>query len=210
MGLSNVLKKGEYLNSDWIFGELSYELSPLNYEVFDNSNTTLCAVATNALTGKPEYFYPKDFRNGCDELKASCSLPAVTKGVTIGGQVYFDGGLVDSIPLKRALDDGCQKAVVILTQHKGYEKEPMPKRLSRAFHKYPKIGEAVVNRHIMYNNQLKYVHEMQESGLAYVIQPTVQLGATTLEKDTAKLESIYKLGYMQGEKNADNVIEFIK
>ena len=118
MGISNMLKGHGFLNIDWIFGELAYELKPLNQEEFDKSNTVLCAVATNAQTGKPEYFYPKSMRNGCDELKASCSLPGVTKGVEIGGTTFFDGGLVDSIPLERAFDDGCKKAVVILTQHK--------------------------------------------------------------------------------------------
>lgn len=209
MGISNMLKGHGFLNIDWIFGELAYELKPLNQEEFDKSNTVLCAVATNAQTGKPEYFYPKSMRNGCDELKASCSLPGVTKGVEIGGTTFFDGGLVDSIPLKRAFDDGCKKAVVILTQHKSYVKEPMNPKVQKIFKKYPKIGEAAVNRHIMYNTQLEFVKQCEENGTAFVIQPNTPLQATSLERDLSKLEAIYQLGYKQGLERADEIKRFL-
>lgn len=211
MGMSHMLKNGEYLNYDWIFGELSYELMPLNHEEFENSNAVFCCVVVNAKTGKPEYFYPKTFRPyGCPEIRASCALPLVTKGVEIGGEIFYDGGVVDSIPLEKALDDGCEKAVVILTQHKGYVKQPVSTKFEIAFRKkYPKICEAVMNRHNVYNAQLEYVHRMEEEGRALIIQPLADLDCPTLEKDTAKLESIYQLGRMQGEQMVDKVREFI-
>lgn len=211
MSLQSMIKNGEYLNTEWVFGELSYDLMPLDYEAYENSGTVMCAVVTNAYTGKAEYMYPKGaFRDGCPELEASCCLPGATKGVMIGDQLYFDGGLVDSIPLERALDDGCQKCVVILTQHKGYKKEPMNKNVGRMFKKYPMIAKAVENRHNAYNDQLKYVYDMQEKGLAYVIQPNAPLGAGTLEKDLSKLEAIYQLGYKQGKRHAQAVKDYLK
>lgn len=209
MSFQSMLKNGEYLNTDWIFGELSYDLMPLDYDTYESSGTVMCAVVTNALTGKAEYMYPKSFRDGCPELEASCCLPGATKGVEIGNQLYFDGGLVDSIPLERALDDGCKKCVVILTQHKGYVKKPMSNRVIRMFKKYPKIGEAVVVRHDAYNAQLEFVNQMKNEGVAYVIQPNAPLGAGTLEKDLSKLEAIYQLGYQQGKQHAENVKRFI-
>lgn len=209
MGINNVLKGNSFLNTDWIFGELAYDIAPLNQDEFDKSNTVLCAVATNGLTGKPEYFYPKSMRNGCDELKASCSLPGVTNGVEIGGTTFFDGGLVDSIPLERAFDDGCKKAVVILTQHKNYVKEPMNPNVQKLFKKHPKIGEAAVNRHIMYNAQLEFVKQCEENGRALVIQPNTPLQTTSLERDLSKLEAIYQLGYKQGLDRADEIKAFL-
>lgn len=209
MGLGNILKGHSFLNTDWIFSELAYDILPLNQDEFDKSNTVLCAVATNGLTGKVEYFYPKSMRNGCDELKASCSLPGITNGVEIGGTTFFDGGLVDSIPLERAFDDGCQKAVVILTQHKGYVKEPMNPKVKRIFKKFPKVGEAAINRHIMYNKQLEFVKQCEQNGTAIVIQPTAPLNVSTLEKDVSKLEAIYQLGYKQGLDRADEIKAFL-
>lgn len=210
MSIRNMLKTGEYLGSEWIFNELSYDISPLDQDTFDNSGSVFCCVVTNAKTGKAEYLYPDSLRpRGCPEIRASCSLPIATKGCEIGGELYFDGGLADSIPLRRAFDDGCRKSVVILTQHKGYQKPPMNPKLKKAFKKYPKIGEKIVNRHIMYNKQLEYVKEMHDEGLAYVIQPLTPLECGTLEKSKAKLESIYQLGYRQGIESIDKVKAFI-
>lgn len=209
MGIKNVIDGNSYLNTDWIFGELAYDILPLNHDIYENSNSTLCAVVANAHTGKAEYLYPKSFREGCPELQASCSMPGVTKGVTIGETLYFDGGLVDSIPVQRAFDDGCKKAVVILTQHKGFIKTPMPSRTTKAFKKYPLVGEAIKNRHIMYNNQLELIKKLENEKLIYVIQPNVPLGVSSLEKDTSKLEGIYQLGYAQGKAHAQAVKNFI-
>ncbi len=209
MSAGNMLKGHSFLNTDWIFGELAYDILPLNQDEFENSKTVLCAVATNAQTGKAEYFYPKSMRQNCDELKASCSIPGVTKGVQIGNSTYFDGGLADSIPLEKAMADGCKKCVVILTRNKGFIKQPITPKAQKVFKKFPKIGEVLINRHIMYNHQLEYVQKMQEQGLAYVIQPTAPLNVSTLEKDTSKLEAIYQLGYKQGLDNAEEVIKFM-
>jgi len=116
MGVKSVFKNGEFLNTKWIFGELSYQMFPLNYDEYEKSGSKFCVVATNAATGRAEYFYPTEFRDGCDEIHASCALPLVSKPVLIGKDYYYDGGVVDSIPLQRAYDDGCEKCVVILTQ----------------------------------------------------------------------------------------------
>lgn len=211
MGIKNLLKTGEYLGGEWIFNELTYDIAPLDYDTFEKSNAVFCCVTTNALTGKPEYFYPKTLRpRGCTEIRASCSLPIATKGVEIDGITYFDGGLVDSIPLKKALDDGCEKCVVIMTQHKGYEKKAMNPKTKKLLKKYPLVGEAVANRHIMYNEQLKYVYDMKKNGKALVIQPHTPLNCSTLEKDKTKLEAIYQLGYKEGLKQIEKVKEFIK
>ncbi len=213
MSVQSALHNGQYLNLDWIFGELSYKLMPLDYETFENCGTTLCVVTTNAETGKPEYFYPKDMREyGCPYLKASCALPVATKGVEIDGQVYFDGGVTDSIPLKKAFDDGCGKAVVILTQVRGYVKQPIKQQRAarRILKHYPALAEAVLKRHEMYNRQLEYVFEQEKKGNCYVIAPPEDLHCSAVEKNTDKLEHIYQLGYAQGKMKADEIKAFIK
>ena len=211
LSFENLFKTGEYANFDWTFGELSYELFPLNQDEFDKSDAVYCVVATNAKTGKPEYFYPKSLRDECPEIRASCSLPGVTKGTEIGGELYFDGGLVDSIPVQRALDDGCEKAVVILTQCKGYVKSVMNRNFKKPFNNtYPKVGDAIINRHIVYNNQTELVHKLEEEGRVLVIQPLADLKCNALEKSKEKLEAIYQLGYSEGIKKLEKVKEFLK
>lgn len=212
MSLESMIKNGEYLNGEWIFGELSYDLSPLNQEVYDQSNTVLCAVVTNALTGKAEYMYPKDFHErGCPILRASCSLPGATKGVKIGKDLYFDGGLMDSIPLARAYEDGCQKAVVILTQDKHYQKQPIghDRLIKRVFKKYPKIAEGILHRHEMYNRELQEVWSAKEKNDAFVIAPKEPLHCSTLERNTEKLEHIYQAGYRDALTSMDALNAFL-
>ena len=209
MGFGNVIKGNCFLNTDWIFGELAYDILPLNQDEFEKSGTTLCVVTANAQTGKAEYFYPKSFRENCPELQASCAMPVVTKGVKLGNQLYFDGGIVDSIPLQRAFDDGCEKTVVILTQHKGFEKKPTKNAVVKIMKNYPKLAESIANRHIMYNEQLKLVEQAEKDGRAFVIRPGTPLGVTSLEKDTSKLEAIYQLGYKQGLRSIDDLKSFL-
>lgn len=212
MSLKSMVKNGEYLNSKWIFGELSYDMFPLNYDNYEKSNAVFCCVATNAQTGKSEYFYPKNFRDGCEELRASCALPLATKPVLLGKDYYYDGGLTDSIPLKRAFDDGCEKCVVIMTQDKDYIKKPIghERIVKGVMHRYPLMAKEILNRHQVYNNQRRFAFDMENQGKALIICPDEPLNAPTLEKNPEKLKQIYSLGYNQGLSSIDRVKDFMK
>lgn len=214
MSVENFLLKGEYLNYDWIFDELSYDLMPINQEIFDNANCHFVSVVTSAETGQAEYLtVPDVHKRGCIELRASCSLPIATKGTEINGKLYFDGGIADSIPAKKALDDNCEKIVVVLTQDVNYIKKSMDKIapiLKKKYKKYPKLADAILNRHNMYNSQLEYVKELEKEGRAYVVRPSHPLHCSTLEKNKDILNDIYKDGYSIAEKNINEIKEFLK
>lgn len=212
MSLNSQIKNGQYLNLNWVFGELCYDIMPLNYEEYEKSGAVFCVVVTNAETGKAEYIYPKDLRErGCLPIQASCAMPIATNGVDMDGMKYFDGGVTDSIPLKRALEDGCQKAVVIMTQDKSYVKKPLkaPNIIRRALKKYPLLAEALIERHNMYNEQRRYIAEQEKKDNIFIIRPARPLNCSSVEKDTNKLEVIYQLGYQQGKKNIDKIKEFL-
>lgn len=212
MSLDSALKNGEYFNTNWVFGELSYDMFPLNYDEFEKSGAVFCVVATNAETGETEYFYPTDFRNGCEEIKASSAMPLMMKTVKINGTAYCDGGLTDSIPLKRALDDGCEKCVVVLTQDADFVKKPMghPKLTKGVLKKYPKTAEKLMIRHEMYNAQKKFVFDKEKTGEALIICPSEPLNCPSFEKNPQKLAHIYELGYKNGKDNIERIKEFLK
>ncbi len=212
MGLKSIVKNGEYLNSKWIFGDLSYKMFPLNYDEFEKSNTKFCVVATNAKTGKAEYFYPTDFRKECEIIHASCALPLASKPVQIGKDMYFDGGICDSVPLKKAYEDGCEKCVVVLTQDRHFVKKPIghDKATMRVLHKYPLVAQAVLHRHEMYNAQRKLVFDEEKRGNVLVIAPRSPLDFHTLDSEPMKIQHIYNLGYEQGIAKIDEVKEFLK
>lgn len=212
MSLGSCIKNGQYLNLEWVFGELCYDIMPLNYEEYEKSGAVFCVVVSNAETGKAEYIYPKSLREfGCAQLKASSAMPIATNGVDMDGVKYFDGGVTDSIPLKRAFEDGCRKAVVILTQDRDFVKKPVkaPQIIRRTLKKYPLLAEALIDRHNMYNAQRRYVEEQEKMGNIFVIRPARPLNCSSVEKDTNKLEVIYQLGYQQGKKNIDKIREFL-
>ena len=211
MSVKSMIKNGEYLNSKWIFGELTYDISPLNYDEYEKAGAAMCAVVTNAETGDAEYLYPTSFREHCEELRASCALPIATKPVEINGNSYFDGGLSDSIPLKRAFDDGCEKCVVVLTQDREYTKKPIghDRIVKRVLKKYPLAAKQILNRHNMYNKQREYVFEQEKLGNALVICPSEPLNCSTLNADTQKQKAIYELGYKQGLESIERVKAFL-
>lgn len=212
MGIKSMLKSGNYLNLPWIFGELTYDINALDQDEFENSKTTMHAVVTNAETGLGEYYVVDDIRKECPLLAASCALPLATKGIEYNGSVYFDGGIVDSIPVDHALSDGCDKAVVILTQHDGYQKKPLRNAtvVSKALRKYPLLATALANRSEMYNAQLERVRELESQGKVFVIQPREPLACGTLEKNTLKLEQVYEIGRIYGKAAVEKLEEFMK
>ena len=213
MSSSSLFFNGEYTNYDWIFGELAYDIMPLDQDAFDKASCRFLCAVTNAVTGKPEYLAPKTMRRrGCPALRASCALPIAAKGVRINNRLYFDGGITDSIPVKRAFKDGCEKCVVILTQDADYIKQPIKIKplLDLYYSKYPKLIDAMASRHEMYNEQLKLVRHYEEEGRIFVIRPKAPLNCQTLEKNRAKLEKIYDAGYEQGIESIEKIKEFLK
>lgn len=212
MGAGSFLKTGEIVNYTWLFGDIVYNLEPIDYETYDKSETVFCSVVINAKTGEGEYLYPKGYREEAnDAIRASASLPFFTKGVKINGKRYFDGGVLDSIPLKRAFEDGCKKCVVIMTQHDGFVKPQFkrPAMIKFGLSRYPKLAKKTLNRCNIYNEQTKYVKEQAKLGNAFVIQPEAPLDCPTLERDPKRLEEIYQMGYRQGLENIEKVKAFM-
>lgn len=213
MGVNSLLTTGEIVNYNWLFGDIVYNLVPIDIETYDKSETVFCSVVINAKTGEGEYLYPKGYKkNVNDAIRASAALPFFTKGVKIGGNRYFDGGVVDSIPLEKAYKDGCKKCIVIMTQHDGFVKPQFkrPAMIKFGLSRYPKLAAKTLERCNVYNRQTKYIKEEQAKGRAFVIQPESSLDCPTLEKDPQKLEAIYQMGYKQGLENIEKVKEFLK
>ena len=133
--------------------------------------------------------------------KASSSLPLLAKPVYIKGIPYFDGGMVDPIPVKKAILDGCDKVIVILTRNLGYRKEESKateKIMKIAYKNYPNLIEAYSNRPSVYNESLDYIDELEREGKAFVFRPVEPLEVKRLEKDKEKLSKLYGQGVKEG------------
>lgn len=214
-GFKHWIKNKSYFNMDFLYDKLPNELVPFDYNTFNNSSTTFKACTTNCSTGKPVYFEksgyaPKYYMEVI--LRASSSLPIISKPVKINGEQYFDGGIADSIPIKKSILDGNKYNVVILTRNKEYRKEKqklgfVEKILSR---KYPKVLEAIEVRHIRYNETLDLIDRLEKDGKVFVFRPINKLEVDRLERDIHKLEQLYKQGYDEANDKMDSFKKWLE
>ena len=193
IGLKHLLKKRNILDFDLLFTEFPEHILPYDYQAYFNSPGRYVMVTTNCLTGEANYFEEKEDKNRViDIVRASSSLPFVCPIAYVDGIPMLDGGIVDSIPLQRAIDDGYRN----LTRNRGYRKENKDIRVpSFVYRKYPKIREALSRRCAVYNEQLEMVERMEEEGNITVIRPRKPVVVDRIERDIHKLTDLYEEGY---------------
>ncbi|MEG0313658.1 MAG: patatin family protein [Erysipelotrichaceae bacterium] len=208
---SNLIKDGSIFNMNMLFNTIPNELYPIDDKVYNNSNTKLFATCTNLNTGKAEYFHIKDINSDSKYIEAGCSIPGLANIVYINSEPYLDGGIGDSLPIKKAIQDGYKKNIVILTRDIEYTKDrnKMMNILKFKYHKYPNFVNAIRARHINYNNTLKFIKKEEAKGNCFVIRPSKPLNISNLEKNKVVLKDIYDLGYNDAKNNYDSLIMFI-
>lgn len=212
MSIQNFLKDGCLFSEEMMFHTIPKELLPFDYEALRQSKVPFIACCTSCLTGKPVYHRVADLEADYKPVLASMSLPLVSKMVSYHGDLLLDGGMADPIPVEKALRDGCDKLVVVLTREKGYRKTPEStlKLAKVLYHKYPKLVKAIAERHNIYNAQLDLCRELEDQGRAIVINPDEKVCIKRTEKDTEKLDALYHLGYDDANRQADVIKAFLK
>lgn len=207
MGMRSLLTTGNIINKDFAYYEIPFNLDVFDQKTFEQSTTKLYATLTNVRSGKVEYQEVKDVLEQMEILRATSAMPFVSKMVTLNGEKYLDGGLTDSIPLKKCLDDGFEKVVVVLTRPKGYRKEkPNPFVAKIFYRKFPMLVEVINSRYAMYNKQIDFIENLEKLGKVLVIRPSEEKKLSRIEKNKERLQAIYDLGI----NDATNVIEKIK
>lgn len=205
MSLGNFFKKRSYFDLDYVYGTLSESdgEDPVDYEAFSRAGQTLVTVATRADNGKPQYFTNADFhKDDFSPLKASCAIPGVCRPYKVGGSLYFDGGVADPIPVEKALADGCDRLLVVLTRPVDFVKKPEHFRAAytRALRAYPQIVEELEKRAQAYNQGVEKARALEKAGKAILLAPTAKNGTTAFTKNRQKLEALYREGYEAAQK----------
>lgn len=211
MGFYSLLTTGDIVGKDFCYREIPDILDPFDYEAFKNSQTDFYAVCTDVESGKPVYILIKDMKKQIDCLRASASLPLVSKIVEVNGRKLLDGGISDSIPLKAAQKMGYDKIVVVQTRVKDYIKSPETKLPAKIiYRKYPEFIKSIGNRHIMYNRQTALVKKLEEAGEIISIRPTKSLKIGRMEKNVENIELMYQLGRNDAENKISEVLKFLE
>ena len=209
--IRSLLRTGDLFNADFAYREIPKKYFPFDHDTFEQSRTKLFAVAARVEDGEPAYLRIRNLRgDGVEALRASASIPMISRNVAYRGKEYLDGGVSDSIPLKKIEKDGYKKNIVVLTKSPGYRKRQSKSYLAMKgrYKNSPKLVERVKNRHIEYNETMTYVEKREQEGRAFVIRPSTD-DIKRIEKDTAKLGSLYDEGYATAKKLWPKLKRFI-
>lgn len=196
MGIIPWIKTGNLIDTEYAYERVPRKLDVFDDETYKKSDTIFYAVLTNIRTGKPEYHVIKSVYDQMDEIRASGSMPFFARPVEINNKLYLDGAVTDSIPYDFMLENGYDELIVVLTRQKGYVKEPISKNLTNIKYKrkYPKLAKRMLDRHNMYNDQIKRLEELEGKNIIKVIRPSEKPDVKKTEKDPEKLEKLYRLG----------------
>ncbi len=210
MGVWQKIRTGSFVNLDYIYSTLSNTggENPLDYEALMDSPTQMCVVAADAFTGEPVYFYKEKYKkDSYGFISASCCVPWANKPYVYEGNLYYDGGIADPIPVTKAFEDGCDKLVVILTRPRDYYRsDKKDKRFARRIsRRYPKAAEALAERAVTYNAKLDLIKYYEKEGKVLIIAPDSIEGMNTLTRDKEVQNNLY----LKGMADASVIGDFI-
>ncbi len=209
----SLIKTGDLFGRDFCYNKIPNELDVFDNDTFIKNPVKFYVVATDITTGKAIYkSITSADEEGLTYMRASASMPLVSNPIEIHGKKLLDGGIADSVPLEFFVNKGYEKNLVILTQPKGYikKKNSLIPLMKLSLRKYPKLINAMANRHILYNEQIKYTEKAEHEGKAFVIRPKEKLPIGRLEKNPETLKAVYDLGRQEAIKNLDKIKEYLK
>lgn len=211
-GIGSLLKTGDFFNVKMCYDDIPNKHDPYDYKTAAKYEGNAYAVVTNIRTGEAEYMPMREMHRDILAVRASASLPLLSRNVKIGEEYYLDGAMADSIPIRRAMADGNQKNVVILTKEVGFVRKPSSNLglMKLRYKTYPKVYELMANRHNMYNDTLAFIEEEEKAGRVFVIRPQVAGNVGRIEKDRAKLEALYQTGYEDAKNCYESLMAFLE
>ncbi|MDF2557245.1 MAG: putative esterase of the alpha-beta hydrolase superfamily [Bacillales bacterium] len=208
----NVFSRKRIYDMDLIFEIFPLELHPFDFDAYHASRMDCEIVVTNCLTGKAEYMKGHKDRDTFMKIcRASSSMPFFSDIVYIDDIPYMDGGMADSIPLKRAIDKGYKKHVVILTKNKGYrrKKERLMSLISdRIYAEHPEFRKLIKNGWEQYNETMEQIDKMEREGSLFVIQPNVKT-ISSFEQNKRKANAFYQNGYELMRERFDELKDYL-
>ena len=213
-GIRDFVKEKSLMNMDLIFDKYPKELLPFDFETYFNSEINCQIVTTNCLTGKAEYMTEDSDNDRLMKLcRASSSMPLLTPIVNIDNVPYLDGGLADSVPIRRAQQMENEKIVVILTKNQGYRKSvlspTMQRVYKRAYKSYPNLIRTIFRRSFEYNKTMNYLDQLEKRGEIFILRPQVK-PVSRLERNKETLHAFYEHGYKYTDRKFDDLMEYLE
>lgn len=212
MSWKSLIKTGNYVNERFSYHLLPYMLDPFDFNEFKKNPMKFYAVCTDIERGCSVYHEIDDANGiGMRWMQASASMPVFAKPVEIDGRYYLDGGITDSIPLKFIQEKGFKKNIVILTQPADFRKKKAHVGLimKLLLNRYPMVAELMARRHVMYNNELDYIHSELKKGDTFLICPDEKLDIGRLSMKEDKILRVYEAGVEKAQQLLPQIKDFI-
>lgn len=197
MSMRSLIQTGDLFNAEFVYHTLPEILDRYDFQTFNRSHTRLYAVCSNLESGEAEYIRLIHMEQDVEYVRASASLPLLSRIVELDGKKLLDGGVCDSIPIRKFQSMGYARNIVVLTQYGGYRKQKSASLpLIRArYHAYPRFVEKMEDRHLRYNDTLDLLNEEEKKGNVLIIRPKKPVNISRLEKNVEKLQALYDEGY---------------
>ena len=209
LSLKHLIRQGCIFDPELLYDRFPNELIPYDYDTYFSNDMTFEMVVTNCLTGRAEYLeeHEGNRQRLLDICRASSSLPYVSKIIDVDGSLYLDGGIVDSIPVMRAIETGHERNVLVLTRNRGYRKTGRDLKIPPViYRRYPRLRVVLSRRIKEYNRQLEMVEQMEARGEVLCIRPERPLEVDRIEKDPVKLEALYEEGFRLGDEFCESYL----
>ena len=213
MSFSTLIKTGDIVGRDFCYFDIPWKLDIFDNATFKSSPTEFYAVVANIETGQSEYIRITDLKDPIqmEYLRASASMPIVSKMVEVDGKKLLDGGITDSIPLKKFQEMGFKKNVVVCTRTDSYVKtEENPGLSAIVYKKYPNFLQAIKQRPKMYNDEKDYILSEEKKGNIFFIRPHEELKISRTDTSPEHLEAVYRIGREDTERIIDKLKAFLK
>ena len=204
IGIRHLVTQGCIFDRELLYDKFPNQLLPFDFDEYFKHAKDFEMVTTNCLTGKAMYLSEtSDRQRSLDIVRASSSLPYVSKIVTVDGIPMLDGGIIDSIPINRAIETGHEHNVVILTRNKDWRDTGKDRKVPAFIYKnYPRLRVVLSHRHVVYNQQIDLIDRLEAEGKITCIRPMRPREVGRIENDVEKLERLYEEGFAIGEKFA--------
>ena len=213
LGLKNFFSCHSIFGLDFVFNEIPNNLLPFDMDTYQRYSGKILVGVTNAQTGQTEYLDGKDLDENCTILRATCAIPYFFPCIKYKGNEYYDGGICDPIPIRKAIADGNEKHLIVLTRPASYKKTLSKNNILAAKNiskKYPNLKEPLLTRHIAYNETVRFCEDLERQGKALILRPSEEGALKSFEKDINKLKAGYNLGYKTATDNLDKIKELFR
>lgn len=211
IGLKPFLKTGNIIDTKYAYYEVPRKLDVFDNEAYKASGMPFYAVVTNIETGEAEYIQIKDVFKQMKTLRASASLPFMSRPVEIEGKRYLDGAVADSIPYEKFIEMGYGKLVVVLTKDADFVRKPVSAFMAEAIYgrRYGEFTKKLRNRHNSYNSSMRRLNELEKEGRVFIIRPSTRIKMKRIEKNPQILQSMYRLGINDANAILERLLEYL-